>query len=265
MVRRLRAGEIPAAVELVNAEDWPFAPEDFEAMLDLEPDGLFCVEVDGEVVGLTTTAGYDGLGWIGNVVVAPDHRGQGLGTELVEAAVDHLRSGGADTVGLYALPASYSLYERVGFEPRHEVVAFSGEADGEADPPEGDLETVVEIDRRHVARDRSRYLRHLATQEGVRVAVGTAGYVVARPGRVWELGPAVHDPDRPEALADLVDRVLASIAGPVEASFPVDAPARSVYEERGLTAAYGATTMTIGDGPLYETDAVAGLLGLEKG
>lgn len=256
---------MPAAVDLVNAEDWPFAAGDFEAMLDLEPDGLFCVEVDGEVVGLTTTARYDGLGWIGNVVVAPDHRGRGLGTELVEAAVDHLQSGGADTVGLYALPASCSLYERVGFEPRHEVVACTGEADGDADPPGGSLEAALEIDRRHVARDRSRYLRYLAKQDGVRLAVGDAGYVMARPGRVWEVGPAVHDPDRPGALADLVDRVLEAISGPVEASFPVAAPARGIYEARGLSRAYGATTMTIGDGPLYETEAVAGLLGLEKG
>lgn len=265
MVRRLREGEIAAAVDLVNAEDWPFAPEDFEAMLDLEPEGLFCVEVDAEVVGLTTTASYDGLGWIGNVVVAPDHRGQGLGTELVEAAVDHLRSGGADTVGLYALPASYSLYERVGFEPRHEVVAYTGEVDGDADPPAGSVDAAVATDRRHVARDRSRYLRYLAKQPGVRLAVSEAGYAMARPGRVWELGPAVADPARPDGLADLVDRVLASVSGPVEASFPVDAPARSVYEERGLEESYGATTMTIGDGPLYESSAIAGLLGLEKG
>lgn len=304
-VRRMRPGDIPAAVALVDAEGWAFSAEDFGAMLEVEPDGLFVADpgdgdrdggagggggdggeggdLDAAIAGLTTTARYDDVGWIGNVVVAPDRRGRGLGTALVEAAVRHLERDGADTVGLYALPDSMSLYDRLGFVARWEVVYVHAGAPAvgpnddpddpgrRIDPP--DPGRVAAIDRRHVRPDRSRYLRHLAGRPGAHVLADDHAYLMARPGRVLELGPAVCDPDRPEAFAALLDAALADADGPVEAAFPVaNKAAMEAYRDRGLAEGFRATTMTRGPPAdadpaevLYDPAAIFGLLGLETG
>lgn len=307
-VRRMGPTDIDSAVALVQSVGWAFAPADFEAMLKLEPDGLFVVDAgagedagDAEdgggegagrgedgVVGLTTTARYDGVGWIGNVVVAEDRRGEGLGTALVEAAIAHLRDDGADLVGLYALPDSLSLYERLGFTLGWDVVLMTGDAAGHdagpadpVDPPgpalepadAADLDHVLALDAAHAVPDRSRVLGHLAGLPSTRVLANDHAYLFARPGKVVELGPAVCDPDRPEAFAPLLDAALADATGPVEAAFPVaNAAAAKAYGERGLEEGFRATAMTLGadaaDGPealLYDPRAVFGLLGLETG
>lgn len=320
-VRRLVPGDIPAAVELVNAEGWAFTADDFRSMLSLEPDGLFVVEASadggdvggpggggaatgsGDIVGLTTTTTFDRTGWIGNVVVRPDHRGRGLGTAVVQAALDHLFGRGLSRVGLYALEGSLPLYERLGFQPVGEVVAVTGTlpdpeggagggaGDG-AGPPSGrpPLDAILRIDRVHAADDRSRVLAHLHGLEGTRAVVADdgSGYLFARPGAVWELGPSVVDPGRPAAFAEMLERVAAggAVRGPVEASFPADnGAARKAYAERGVTEAYRATTMVksapgpgtaeggsgdpggtgVAAGDLYDPLAIFGLLGLEKG
>lgn len=250
-------------------------------MLDVEPRGLFVAVLDDAPVGLTTTASYDATGWIGNVVVAADHRGEGLGTALVQAAVDHLRDAGAETVGLYALADSRSLYERLGFEARGEVVAATGDLDGTAtwdadeagDPGRPDdagdggayLQRIVDLDRTHVAADRSRYLEAIAARRGVRVAVTDRAYLYARPGKVWELGPAVAA--SPDAFGEVLDRVVSSLQGPAEAAVPAaNRDALGMFEDAGLSESYRATTMTLsGDGDLYDPQAVYGVLGLEKG
>lgn len=264
-VRRVGPDDVDAAVALVNAEGWAFAPEDFEAMLRLEPDGLFCSIDDGEVVGLTTTASYGTTGWIGNVVVAGDHRGQGRGTALVEAAIDHLREGGAETVGLYALEDSIPLYLRLGFKERGTVVAWTAELDdGGSWDRTADPDRIVEVDARHVADDRSRYLQDILGRDGVRAAVDDDAYAIARPGRVWEVGPVVAgDPAR---AAELIEGLLASLEGPAEVAFPADNRAAvDLYAHHGFERAYTATTMTLDSGGLYDPSAVYGLLGLEKG
>ena len=59
------------------------------------------------------------------VYVAPEDRGQGIGAELVELAIDYARDNEYETVGLYAEPQSddglatdalIAFYESCGFE-----------------------------------------------------------------------------------------------------------------------------------------------------
>jgi GNAT superfamily N-acetyltransferase len=70
---------------------------------------------DGQVVGTAVATRYPKSGWIGHVFVRPDHRGQGLGTILTEAAIRHLRTAGCETLLLASTDAGRHLYERLGF------------------------------------------------------------------------------------------------------------------------------------------------------
>lgn len=82
--------------------------------------GLVWVE-DGRVVGnvsLRRARGYGGY-LIGNVVVHPDWRGQGIATALMEAAIRQVSKRGARWVGLEVRAdneAARSLYEGLDFQ-----------------------------------------------------------------------------------------------------------------------------------------------------
>lgn len=82
-------------------------------------DDLFWVaEADGAVLG-TVMAGYDGhRGWIYSLAVAPDRRGRGLGSRLLNHALAALKALGCVKVNLQILEANKAVrrfYEANGF------------------------------------------------------------------------------------------------------------------------------------------------------
>ena len=56
------------------------------------------------------------FGWLADVYVDRDHRGRGLGKQLVDVVMDHLEPLGLSRV-LLATRDAHGVYERVGFEP----------------------------------------------------------------------------------------------------------------------------------------------------
>ena len=87
-------------------------------------DGLFFVALAGtEVVG-TIMAGYDGhRGWLYSLAVAPTHRRQGVGSQLVVFAERALATRGCVKVNLQIMAGNESVaafYAALGFveEPR---------------------------------------------------------------------------------------------------------------------------------------------------
>src|SRR5215831_2576591 len=70
---------------------------------------------DDRVTGVSYAVSFGSTGWIGNVAVAPEARGRGIGTAVSEAAVDWLRQAGVTTVLLTATEMGRPIYERLGF------------------------------------------------------------------------------------------------------------------------------------------------------
>ena len=84
----------------------------------IEGQSLFVAELDGELVGLIglhpTGYGVVDLG----MQVADGHRGQGVGSALLEAGIDWAREHGAHKMSLQHWPhnqAARALYEKYGF------------------------------------------------------------------------------------------------------------------------------------------------------
>ncbi|WP_298335532.1 GNAT family acetyltransferase [uncultured Erythrobacter sp.] len=85
-----------------------------------QADGLFWVALDenGDVIG-TIMAGWDGhRGWLYSVAVAPSHRNAGIGTALVNTALDELRDRGCIKVNLQVRSSNKAVvefYRTLGF------------------------------------------------------------------------------------------------------------------------------------------------------
>lgn len=69
------------------------------------------------VIGVGSGIAYGRLGVVGNMVVAPDHRRLGIGTEILERLLAFLDERGCTQVELYATAEGRPLYARHGFGP----------------------------------------------------------------------------------------------------------------------------------------------------
>lgn len=88
--------------------------------------------VVGFVIGTPVSCHGQPTGHIKNLAVRPDRREEGIGTALLEAAIDVLLSAGAETVTLEVRrenTAARSLYRSLGFEHLRTVEGYYG--DGE--------------------------------------------------------------------------------------------------------------------------------------
>ncbi len=86
---------------------------------------LLCARVDGRIVGTLSLVTFSLLtgtrAWIEDVVVAPDARGRGVATALVDEALQRAGRLGCRTVDLTSRPSRIEanrLYEKLGFEKR---------------------------------------------------------------------------------------------------------------------------------------------------
>lgn len=106
----------------INGKDWKFRKAqhvEFDAQRD--PQGIFIAEQDGEIVGYITTW-HDkeaGVGNIPNLAVASGLRGQGIGRQLIQHALDFFKSIGLKYARIETLdqnPVGQKLYPDMGFE-----------------------------------------------------------------------------------------------------------------------------------------------------
>ena len=105
----------------INGRDWRWRKGrhlDMDAARD--SDGIFVAEIDGRVVGgITTWQDLDGgIGHIPNIAVEADFRGQGIGRQLIEHALDHFRRHGLSHAKIETLAQNsvgQHLYSSLGF------------------------------------------------------------------------------------------------------------------------------------------------------
>ena len=114
-IRNLGPGDIAFALTQTQREGWDPTADLFETCLSHDPDGSFIAEVDGQRVGMITTTKHARTGWIGNLIVPPELRRQGLGERLMTHAMAHLSNHGVQTIRLEADPPGVQLYRRLGF------------------------------------------------------------------------------------------------------------------------------------------------------
>lgn len=178
---------------------------------------------------MVTTTSYGKLAWIGSLIVASQHRGQGLGTALMRQAMSYLQSQGIEAIRLDAVPLAISLYKRLGLQEEYSSLRFIGvarkiEARSSASSSIRalcleDLPEVACFDAHYFGADRSKVLRRLqqdfphlgfvAYYEGELM-----GYILARARKdIYAIGPWICKPQQAEIAEALLAAVLESLVG----------------------------------------------------
>jgi ribosomal protein S18 acetylase RimI-like enzyme len=105
----------------INGTTWRWRKNrEIDQDIEAEPEGVLVAEEDGRVVGYITTATDDTtrIGRIPNLAVHPEAQGQGVGKQLINAALDRFRDEGMQYAKIETLEpnqAGQSLYPKAGF------------------------------------------------------------------------------------------------------------------------------------------------------
>jgi len=223
-IRVMSPSDFGFAIRLTDTMKWDLTEKDFRFMMALEPEGCFTVLEGAKRVGITTTAHFGRIGWIGNVIVDARYRSKGLGILLVKHAIDYLRKKSVSTIGLYAYVDTVPFYEKLGFKADSNFIRLAGQSSGahRRKPlvkamTQRDLKDVFRFDKQCMGWNRERLLRRIFTdsKDLCYVARDTdelLGFIMADWYR-QEIGPCVCRRGNSRVAISLLEAVLSSLSG----------------------------------------------------
>jgi len=163
----MSAEDFAFAIHLTNTMNWTLTEDDFEFMIELEPDGCFVLLDGSERIGLATTISFGKVGWLGNVIVSENYRGRGVGSLLVKHSLKYLKNKKVETVGLYAYIDKIPFYRKHGFEYNSDIIYLKGK--GSSSPvrshlrkaEKDDIREIIDLDSFYFGTSRKKLLEPL--------------------------------------------------------------------------------------------------------
>lgn len=223
-IRLLSTSDLTAAMGLKELAGWNQTEDDWRRLLHFGPQGCLAACRGGRLIGTVTTAPYGtDLAWIGMMLVCPDCRRQGIGTALMQAALDYLRGIGVVSIKLAATALGRPLYESLGFIAEGRIERWEGvaplvEKKNLSLITETTRPAVYDLDRQAFGVDRRAWLDALMAvfPVGPLMAMSSTdrleGYGLMRPGsRAFYVGPVIARGK--EAAHSLFDGLLSQLAG----------------------------------------------------
>jgi ribosomal protein S18 acetylase RimI-like enzyme len=265
-VEPFRTEDIAPFLKMAAAENWVAEAWEFVFLLAAFPEGCLCVrDSDGNGIAFVTSLQHEKSGWIGNLIVAEEHRGRGIGDKLFRAAHGALQAAGVGTFWLTASNAGRSLYEKYGFNRIDAIVRWSGsgrqrhaEQTLSADP--GNSSTSVSCIDCQAWGDRRDALLTAITGRG-HLLLEESGFMVIQPcGASMQFGPFSARDSR--SAEHLCDDALVSVAR--ETRVYIDAPlsnrsAVRLFSRRGMRITGSTELMYAGLKPAYRPELLYGL------
>lgn len=171
-LRIMTEQDVPDGMRLNTLSGWNQTAADWNRFLGNSPRGCFVMEHDGKVVGTATTICYENrFAWIGMVLVDPEYRKQGIGTELLRKTIEYLADAHIVTMKLDATPLGRPLYTKLGFVDEYEIerwilkrpsgVVLTTPRAMCAPLSEVQMEQILRLDKELFGADRSFLLRSL--------------------------------------------------------------------------------------------------------
>jgi GNAT superfamily N-acetyltransferase len=219
--RKMAAADIDAGLALCRSAGWNQLEDDWKLFLELAPDGArVAIDESGKVAGTVTTINYeDHFSWIGMVLVDPEKKRQGIGTQLLREALKVLEK--MQTVKLDATPAGREVYLKLGFSDeymlsrmvlRNKINVPSKKV---ASISENDFDSIFKADEQIFGASRENLLKRVyKNYRELSFITKNNSYSFARKGfNFTQLGPVIAG-DIDDAK-DLVTNAINDITGPV--------------------------------------------------
>jgi GNAT superfamily N-acetyltransferase len=122
-------------------------------------------ELAGKMVGCANGLLNQATGWLGNIIVLPEYRRQGIGSALTEYLVEYFLKQGCSSQVLVATKLGEPVYTKLGFTIRSTYTFLRSTRAILAKPTPhirkvepGDLEAIRELDREITREKRSAFL-----------------------------------------------------------------------------------------------------------
>ena len=216
--------DVPAGLALCRSAGWNQLDNDWNIFLTLNPHGS-CVAIneDGKVVGTVATVDYESrFSWIGMVLVDPEKKKQGIGTQLLNEALSILQH--HKTIKLDATPAGREIYLKLGFKDEYTLSRMvSTDSKGSSDnnvrhTTAVDFDSILQRDREVFGASRKDLLKWmhekfpelslvLRAKEKISYCFGRRGF------NFTQIGPVIANTS--DEAAQLTSTALNNISGPV--------------------------------------------------
>lgn len=260
MTAPFRNDDIAPFIAMGSAEGWICGEWELKFLLQTFPQGCLVKRDGNEAVGYVTSMRHAESGWIGNLLVAPQHRRRGIGMELMRGAIDALLCAGVRTVWLTASAKGVDLYRKLGFVTIDSINRWVGEGS-----MIGTRFSATPIDRNVIGKvdacgwgDRREALLQVTSRRG-RVFCGESSFLCTQH---WEGGMQVGPWGAlsNEQAAALFELALCSTAEPVFLDVPAgNVAAASLLARKGFSIRGNNLLMYLGAAPAYHPQNIYAL------
>jgi len=270
-VKTMKRQDFPFAVRITDQMSWGMVENDFEFMMKLEPEGCFVLFDNHERVGIATTVSFSKIGWFGNLIVAENQRNKGAGSLLVKHSIDHLKSRGIQTVGLYAYADKVNFYRRLGFEYDSEFTVLKGKGfpsekrEGIVDVTGKNMQQIIDSDSLCFGASRGKVLEPILADSS------NVGYMCVEKNRILgyalakvydgmaDLGPLICQKGRSDIAISLLEAVLNRLKdATVSLCLPKkDKPLLNVLKANGFVESFPLMRMFLNPRPMSNCVYVA--------
>lgn len=276
-IKPMTRADLDVALGWARAEGWNPGLDDAGVFYAQDPSGFLMGWLGTVRVGCISVVKYGSdFAFLGLYIVHPAHRGKGYGKAIWDAGI----AGAAGrTIGLDGVVAQQDNYRKSGFAFAHRSARWGGSLRGLITtrsfvrPIEGgDQSAVLAYDRRHVAADRTAFLKAWLAPSPSRQSEGyfedgtLRGYgTIRRCAEGWKIGPLFADTP---AIAETLLATLVTPAATDMVFMDIPEPNHAAVElarRLGLTPGFETARMYKGAAPDLPLGEIFGITTLELG
>jgi GNAT superfamily N-acetyltransferase len=183
-IRRLLKSEIHLLQDF-PPEDWKL---DLPALLSFHFDQSYfypiVAETENKIVGCGNAYCHGKIGWLGNIIVIPDYRKQGIGKALTNHLMEYLMRNGCKTQLLIATEMGENVYRSLGFKTcstytfyKQDPPFSTRELTGVRKAVPADIPDIKKLDKKISGEDRFTFIERFVLTAWVHETSGHIGGV----------------------------------------------------------------------------------------